>query len=187
MDTIQIEKRRIRRIVAERKEGYSWEQFASMSRIIVERLLLLPECRKAETVFAYMPLPGEVQLQDFLIRCRAEGKRTAVPKVVKGSREMHFYQIDSADCLREGAMHILEPDPERCRCVDSEEDALMILPGLAFDSSGGRIGYGGGYYDRYLQKHPRHPLAAAAFHFQLFDIVPVEETDFPVPRLVTDI
>ena len=58
MDTIQIEKRRIRRIVAERKEGYSWEQFASMSRIIVERLLLLPECRKAETVFAYMPLPG---------------------------------------------------------------------------------------------------------------------------------
>ena len=71
MDTIQIEKRRIRRIVAERKEGYSWEQFASMSRIIVERLLLLPECRKAETVFAYMPLPGEVQLQDFLIRCRS--------------------------------------------------------------------------------------------------------------------
>ena len=113
MNTIQIEKQRIRRIIAERKAEYTREMLASMSRVIVERLLALPDLRKAETVFAYMSLPGEVQLQDFLVRCRSEGKRTAVPKLVKGSREMHFYQIDSADCLREGAMHILEPDPER--------------------------------------------------------------------------
>ena len=187
MNTIQIEKQRIRRIIAERKAEYSRERLASMSRVIVERLLALPDLRKAETVFAYMSLPGEVQLQDFLVRCRSEGKRTAVPKLVKGSREMHFYQVDSADCLREGAMHILEPDPERCPCLDSEEDAFMVLPGLAFDASGGRVGYGGGYYDRYLEKHPGHPLAAAAFHFQLFEKVPVEETDFPVPVLVTDL
>ena len=187
MNIIQTEKERIRRIIAVRKAEYSREQIEAMSRVIVERLLALPECRRAETVLAYMALPGEVQLKDFLVRCRAEGKRTAVPKVEIKEHRMHFYQIDSMDCLREGAMHILEPDPERCRCLDGEEDAFMVLPGLAFDSSGGRVGYGGGYYDRYLQEHPRHVLAAAAFHFQIFEKVPVEETDVSVPLLVTDL
>ena len=71
MNTIQIEKQRIRRIIAERKAEYTREMLASMSRVIVERLLALPDLRKAETVFAYMSLPGEVQLQDFLVRCRS--------------------------------------------------------------------------------------------------------------------
>ena len=82
-------------------------------------------------------------------------------------------------------MNILEPDPVVCACLDEEEDALMIMPGVAFDTKRHRIGYGGGFYDRYLQEHKKHPTAAAAFDFQLFDEVPYESTDICPDCLVT--
>lgn len=89
-------------------------------------------------------------------------------------------------CLSPGAMGILEPVPAVCPCADGEEQALIIMPGVAFDRKGNRIGYGGGYYDRYLQRHSAHITVAAAFEFQIFDEVPHEDTDIRPRMLVTE-
>ena len=179
-----LEKKEYRRIVAERRALLSAEEILERSRRIMEKILRLPFYKETETVFAYMSLPGEVQLQDFLIKCWAEGKRTAVPKI--SGKEMHFYRIDSFGNLSPGAMSILEPDPAICPLADGEENALMIMPGLAFDRERHRIGYGGGYYDRYLEKHRSHKTIAVSFEFQLFDQLPMDDLDIVPDLLITD-
>ena len=140
-----------------------------------------------------MDMPGEVKMRDFIRRSWADGKTVGVPKIIVSDTDnritaasMHFYQIDSFDVLHEGMMHIMEPDPERCKCLDSEEKALIIMPGVAFDTDRYRIGYGGGFYDRYLARHPEHPTVAVAYEFQIFDQIPWEEQDIRPQMLVTE-
>ena len=93
---------------------------------------------------------------------------------------------DGMNILVPGAMGILEPDPERCPLMDDMEDALVIMPGVAFDRELNRIGYGGGYYDRYLRKHTLHKTLAAAYDFQIFDEVPHEECDIRPQYMLTE-
>ena len=188
-----MEKKEIRHLVAQRKKEYSELQFEQMSRKVIERLLETPLYQNADTIFAYMDMPGEVKMRDFIRRCREDGKAVAVPKVmVSGTdsritaAQMHFYQIDSFDVLHEGMMNIMEPDPEKCECLDSKENALIVMPGVAFDKDRHRIGYGGGFYDRYLALHPEHPTVAVAYEFQIFDRIPSEKQDIRPQLLVTE-
>jgi 5-formyltetrahydrofolate cyclo-ligase len=201
--TEELEKKQIRRIVAARRQEYAAhcpDDLARMSARIVSRVLALDLFRSAEAVFLYMDLPGEVQTRALIEHCLKAGKKTALPRV-EGKR-MRFYGIRSLDhvCIRsenstslnaasspaKPRFQIPEPDPAFCPCMDEEEHALIIMPGVAFDRSLNRIGYGGGYYDRYLQLHPAHPAAAIAFHFQLFRHVPHEDTDIRPQVLITD-
>ena len=196
-DEITEKKRALRRTIAERRKQYPQEVLADLSAQITERILALEAYQKARTVFLYMELPGEVQMRALIEQCLRDRKKAAVPKVFRGSGRMHspdgeastpgmrLYEIRDFDHLVRGAMNILEPDPAVCACLDEEEDALMIMPGVAFDTKRHRIGYGGGFYDRYLQEHKKHPTAAAAFDFQLFDKVPYESTDICPDCLVT--
>ena len=196
-DEITEKKRALRRTIAERRKQYPQEELADLSAQITERILALEAYQKARTVFLYMELPGEVQMRALIEQCLRDRKKAAVPKVFRGSGRMHspdgeastpgmrLYEIRDFDHLVRGAMNILEPDPAVCACLDEEEDALMIMPGVAFDTKRHRIGYGGGFYDRYLQEHKKHPTAAAAFDFQLFDEVPYESTDICPNCLVT--
>ena len=196
-DEITEKKRALRRTIAERRKQYPQEELADLSAQITERILALEAYQKARTVFLYMELPGEVQMRALIEQCLRDRKKAAVPKVFRGSGRMHspdgeastpgmrLYEIRDFDHLVRGAMNILEPDPAVCACLDEEKDALMIMPGVAFDTKRHRIGYGGGFYDRYLQEHKKHPTAAAAFDFQLFDKVPYESTDICPDCLVT--
>ena len=188
-----MEKKEIRRLVAERKKEYSDVLFEQLSRQIISRLLELPCYLEADTIFAYMDMPGEVKMRDFIRRCWEDGKTVAIPKIITSDTDyrlsaahMRFFRIDSFDDLHEGMMHIMEPDPERCECLDSEEMALIIMPGVAFDTDRHRIGYGGGFYDRYLAMHTEHPTAAVAYGFQIFDSIPFEEQDIRPQILVTE-
>ena len=190
-----MEKKEIRRLVAERKKGYSDAWLTQWSKQITERLPELPCWQETETVFAYMDMPGEVKMRDFIRRCWEAGKTVAVPKIIRPEtaggastalKEMRFFRIDSFEVLSEGTMHIMEPDPERCECLDCEKNALIIMPGVAFDTDRHRIGYGGGFYDRYLADHPEHPTVAVAFGFQVFDRIPSDEQDIRPQILVTE-
>jgi len=211
-----MNKKEVRRLIRERKKDYSEAQFEEMSSVIIARIRELPCYRDAETVFAYMDMPGEVKMREFIRGCWTDGKKVAVPRIIpdsvisyrrgtalfgerkeapseekkagtgKAAQEMRFYQITSFDELEEGTMHILEPDPEQCPCLDAEEHALVIMPGAAFDRERNRIGYGGGFYDRYLAAHPEHPTVAAAYSFQVFDRIPSDEHDIRPQILVTE-
>lgn len=195
--SVAEKKKQLRRIVMARRREYREPELAAMSAQITERLLGLEAYERAETVFAYMDLPGEVQMRALIARCRKDGKKVAVPRVITAGRpkngrqgaaaagEMRFYEIKDFDSLTVGAMHIPEPDPERCPCMDDAEEAFVIMPGVAFDRNLNRIGYGGGYYDRYLRLHGNHFTAACAYDFQIFDEVPHEATDIRPRILVT--
>lgn len=114
------------------------------------RLLALDEYAKAETIFTYVSKSIEVDTFAIINAAFANHKRVAVPRCVPDTFDMEFYYITSLSDLEKGAFGVLEPVPEKCEKVTHYGKALCIVPGLSFDAQGYRLGYGKGYYDRYL-------------------------------------
>lgn len=120
---------------------------------ILYKLTALPVYQNCETVLTYVSTPIEVDTRELIANALAEGKRVAVPKCVKGTRDMEFYEIRSFDDLEEGSFSVLEPVPEKCVPLKKFSKAVCIVPALAYDRYGYRLGYGKGYYDRFLSAH----------------------------------
>lgn len=175
-DKITAEKKEIRKRIKEMRAGLSPDAQRQLSGRIFDRVRAAGLYEDHKTIFVYMSMPGEVQTRDFMEKAWAGGKRIAVPRTDMKTHEIHFFYIDSFSQVRPGVMGIPEPVQET-ECADEDEDALMIMPGLAFDRDRRRVGYGGGFYDRYLEKHPGHPTAAVAFDFQIFEKVPSDRHD----------
>lgn len=111
------------------------------------------------------------------------GKKIVVPKCQPGNREMDFYEIGSFGHLEVSAFGLEEPRTEYCKHKAKEDIDLMIVPGVAFDRRGYRIGFGGGYYDRYLADFQGASLSLCS-SFQLYDELPEDLYDVPVDRLI---
>lgn len=158
------------------------EQILRDSRTICERVTGLKEFSEADWIYLYIDCRNEVMTGDILRKALAMGKRVAAPKVV--GKNMIFYRIAGEEDLEPGYYGIREPR-EGLAPADGSS-GLMVMPGVAFDRKRGRIGYGGGFYDRYLAAHPQLFTAAVAFEFQLFDQVPREETDILPQCLITE-
>lgn len=109
------------------------------------------------------------------------GKKVAFPRV-EGS-EMEFYEVTSLKDFQEGSFHVMEPVGGEPVAV---QNALVLVPGLGFDSRGSRIGYGGGYYDRYFSRHPKHIKVGIAYAVQLVGELEVEEHDISMDGIVTE-
>ena len=107
--------------------------------------------REAQVVCAYYPLRSEASLLPLLEDALLHGKTIALPRVI--GDDMEFYVIESTADLAEGSFHVMEPVEEKTRPLESPEAALVLTPGVAFDMDGNRIGYGKGYYDRFLSSH----------------------------------
>ncbi|MDR1125324.1 MAG: 5-formyltetrahydrofolate cyclo-ligase [Deltaproteobacteria bacterium] len=164
------------------------------SRLAQERLLAEPAWKNAGFITLYVAAKGEIQTGRLLEAAWAAGKRVFLPRVDKKERGlMHFLRCSGREQLGPGSFGLLEPLEELCPACDFAREGypdLMILPGLAFDRRGGRLGWGGGYYDRFLEM-----CAAAAaptrfiglgYTFQLLPEVPVEPWDRPVDAVCTD-
>ena len=173
-----MEKKEIRKLVFARRREASDEQIIRDSQAIFDRIRETGAYRNAETVFSYMDYNHEVMTRSFIEQCWADGKKVAVPRV--NGDVMNFYYIEYFGQLEPGCKGILEPIthcPGIVKNADDDEEALFIIPGVAFDPKRHRIGYGGGYYDKYQAAHPHHTTFAVAFEFQIMDEVPYEETD----------
>ena len=177
-----MDKRAIRRQIAARKRLMTPDQIESASLRLAQRLFETEAYQTARSLYAYMPFNQEVDTRPILRRARDDGKRTAVPRVC-GS-EMRFYDIDDSTVLIPSGFGIPEPSADEPEADDP--DALVLMPGLAFDRQGHRVGYGGGYYDRYLAGHPGHTLVALCFGFQLLEQIPSDAHDIPVDLLLWD-
>ena len=153
------------------------------SESICNTFLRLPEYKEAEYVFVYVDCKNEVETKKVIEQCWKDGKTIAVPKVF--GKVMKFYAITSFDDLEEGYFGIREPKHE-CLQETVREDGLMILPGVAFDEERHRVGYGGGFYDKYLEEHPDMKKIAFAFEFQMFDRVPFEVFDRQPEKIITE-
>lgn len=144
------------------------------SIMISERILASDFFERAECVFCYASVPGEAETFYLMQKILEKGKKLALPKV--SGRDMTFYQVEDINALQPGYMKILEPASGSKMMEPAPED-LILMPGLAFDRERHRIGYGGGYYDRYLSQHPYGVKAALAFAFQLMEQLEYEPTD----------
>lgn len=160
-----------------------------LSTTIFERLVELSDYASASVVMCYISFGSEVATRAFLFRIWADGKRLIVP-CCAGDR-LRLFALESFEELQPGTMGILEPaKPLRDladRCLEARDLDLIVVPGLAFDRHGGRIGYGKGYYDRLLaETRPESSRVAVALECQLIDEVPVGESDVRVDVIITE-
>lgn len=180
------EKRKLRKRLLALRDGLSPERRAADSAKICERLCGLAAYRQARTVALFAAFRSEVDLDPAIERALAEGKRVLLPITILAERKLRFYAVDSLSGLLRGAYDIREPDPRKGPLVPYEEIELVVTPGAGFDESGGRIGYGGGFYDAVLDATAgKAPAAAVAFDCQIVDQVPAETHDRPVDLIVT--
>lgn len=183
-----LDKKAMRKEVLARRDSLSWESIREKSAQIGDRLFSLPEYQKAHTVMYFLNFGKEVQTLSFLPRSLEHGKRVVAPKTVHSERKMILSQIlDIEEDLAPGMWNIPEPREDRLRPVPAGEVDFVLVPGVAFDEQGNRLGYGGGYYDRFFAElNPGVPLVAVTFETQVVPSVPVAPWDRRVDILVTE-
>jgi 5-formyltetrahydrofolate cyclo-ligase len=156
------------------------------SKRIEERLADLDVWRGAAVVHTYVgAVQGEVATRGIVERALREGKTVVSPRVRWKPRGLDSFAIRSLDDLVEGSRGLWEPDPARAIPVDDAELDVVLVPGIAFDRRGWRIGFGAGLYDRFLARVAA-PSVALAFSLQILDSLPVEPHDEPVDWIVTE-
>lgn len=121
--------------------------------LIAQNLLSLDEIKNADTVLCYLSLDDEVCTDEIVTALLNMGKKVGAPYCVDNDGNMDFYYITDFDDLRIQSFGVREPVLEKCEKITSFDNAVIILPGLCFDKNGNRLGYGKGYYDRFLQIH----------------------------------
>jgi 5-formyltetrahydrofolate cyclo-ligase len=160
-----------------------------LSREICHKLAALPEYAGAATVMFYVDFRNEVRTRWFLPTAWQQGKRLVVPYCAAARLEL--FRLESIDELAPGIFRILEPKVELRglaeRKVDVSTVDLIVVPGVAFDREGGRLGHGKGYYDRLLRLvRPDTTLVALAFECQLFPAVPTQRHDVRMDKVITE-
>lgn len=180
-----MDKTTLRNKVKEALSTMSDNTYHSQSLAIVKKVLQEPYIIEANTIGVTISNKPEVDTFLLIEELWRLGKKVAVPKCHPKTREMSFYAIDSFAQLETVYMHLREPIPERCEFVDANEMDVILVPGVVFDRYGYRIGYGGGYYDRYVLNYKKGKLLSMLFDEQIIDRVPTEEHDSPVDIIVT--
>lgn len=189
MINIQARKQALRqRIIAARDELTPTLQ-ARWSQEIVRQLCGLATYKAVRTVLGYLNFGSELKSELWVRQALADGKRVLLPRVNKAGNHLDLYEVkDLSSDVAPGAFGIHEPIVERCRHFEAlGEIDLILLPGVAFDRTGGRLGYGGGFFDKLLARLPHQPpLVAGAFTLQVVKEIPQEATDRKVDWLVTE-
>lgn len=152
---------------------------------IIHRLMEDPLFAEAKTIGTTISAFPEVDTSMLIDHCWGIGKKVAVPKCMPSSRGMDFYILNDYNDLENVYMKLMEPRVDRCSYIAPDGIDLMIVPGVAFSKTGYRIGFGGGYYDRYLAAYAGS-TASLAFELQLTESVAVESHDIPVQHIITE-
>ena len=175
-----MNKQELRRTIRERKRAMTEEEIVERSNALAEKFYNTPAYQAASTIYGYLPYNQEVRTVPMLQRALDEGKRVAVPKVY--GEEMRFIYLEDLTQVSKGYAGI--PEPIADAPVADDQRALVLMPGLAFDPQGHRIGYGGGFYDRFLAQEPHHPTLALCYEFQMQAHLDTEEFDIPVDAVL---
>ena len=171
-----MNKLELRQQIRQQKRQMTPEAIAEKSEKLLEQFLATDLYRNATVLYGYMSYNQEVRTLPILEQALRDGKRVAIPKCY--GDEMRFIYIEDLSAVAKSSCGIPEPIADEPIALD--ETALVLMPGLAFDPAGHRIGYGGGFYDKYLSAQPNHPTVALCFDFQMFPALETEEFDIPV-------
>ncbi len=175
-----MDKTALRKEIKEKKRAMTDAQIDQASQRLGALFAASEAYRKAETVYGYLPYNQEVRTMPMLQRALDDGKRVAVPKCY--GDEMRFIYLTDLNQVEKGYCGI--PEPIADGPVAHDRTALVLMPGLAFDREGHRIGYGGGFYDKFLAAEPEHPTLALCYEFQMVEHLETEEFDVPVDTVL---
>ena len=184
-----MDKKALRKTLKQQRSDLGADARARIDSAIAEHCVALPEFQAADTVFSYLSVGDEVDTRAIIRAAWAAGKRVAVPRCVAGTRLMDWYAIDSFEGLETSSFGIEEPVADPTRALDpatAGKRALAIVPGLAFNAEGFRIGYGGGFYDVFLSTFSGASIGLCRTPFFNTVDVPRDAHDLPVDIVVTD-
>jgi 5-formyltetrahydrofolate cyclo-ligase len=171
-----MDKKALRAQIRALKRAMTEEQIVTKSARLGELFAQSELYKNAKTIYGYLPYNQEVRTVAMLEQAIADGKKVAVPKCYGDT--MKFIYMDDLSKVESGYAGIPEPvadDP-----VADDKTALVLMPGMAFTKNGDRMGYGGGFYDKFLAAEPDHPTLALCYDFQMVESLPTEEYDIPV-------
>lgn len=171
-----MNKQALRAWIRQQKRAMTPEEIALRSMELCRMAAETEAYRNAEALYGYLPFNQEVRVLPLLRKALADGKQVALPRCQ--GRDMHFIWMSDLSRIRPGALGA--PEPVDADPLAEDETALVLVPGLAFCPSGHRLGYGGGYYDRFLSREPSHPTIALCYDFQLVPTLEPEPHDIPV-------
>ena len=171
-----MDKKELRRQIRQLKRAMTEEQIVEASEKLGELFVDTPQYKNAKTIYGYLPYNQEVRTVPMLERAIRDGKRVAVPKVY--GDDMKFIYMEDLTRVELGYAGI--PEPVDDGPVADDPTALVLMPGMAFTQKGDRMGYGGGFYDKFLEQEPNHPTLALCYDFQMFPALETEEHDIPV-------
>jgi 5-formyltetrahydrofolate cyclo-ligase len=171
-----MDKKQLRDQIRAQKKAMSTAEIEGKSAILGLKFTQCKQYLEAKTIYGYLPYNQEVRTVPMLEQALRDGKRVAVPKVV--GEEMVFIYMDDLSLVEKGYAGI--PEPIANEPIAQDPTALVLMPGLAFDPEGHRIGYGGGFYDKFLQREPQHPTLALCYDFQMLERLDTEAHDIPV-------
>lgn len=171
-----MDKKELRKKIREQKRAMTTQAIEDASRSLARQFFATSYYQNASVIYGYLPYNQEVRTVPILEQALRDGKKVAVPKVYGDT--MRFIYLEDLSQVTPSDMGI--PEPVADSPVASDETALVLMPGLAFDRQGNRMGYGGGYYDKFLAEEPDHPTVALCYEFQMVDAIPTDDYDIPV-------
>jgi 5-formyltetrahydrofolate cyclo-ligase len=185
---IHKKKKELRKKVQVLRDVLDPMQQRLLSDKIAANLWSIPEFDSAETILFFISFRSEVDTLSMISRALEEGRTVCIPCTDMGDKSMVASQIMNMDSdLKMGNYNIPEPREECLRPVPPEQIDVILMPGVAFDPTGGRLGYGGGYYDRFLEKcSPGCKLIALAYELQIVEHVPCADHDHHIHKIVTE-
>ena len=175
-------KKELRKKILAARKALTSDDVEKRSGMICDRITATDLYEKATDICIYMPIRNEVDVRMLIDTATADGKEIWIPKVVGEEMIFNAYEEDSLELSESYGI----PESSSNRVLVPDENTLIIMPGAVFDKTGNRIGYGGGYYDRYLEKHPECKTLAVCYDLQMVESIPAEDHDIKPGVIVSE-
>lgn len=175
-----MDKQALRKEIRDKKRAMTEQEIVYASDRLGQLFLASEAYKQAKTIYGYLPYNQEVRTVPMLQQALLDGKKVAVPKCY--GDEMRFIYLDDLSKVEKGYCGI--PEPVADEPIAADPTALVLMPGLAFDTEGHRMGYGGGFYDKFLEQEPNHPTIALCYAFQMLPHLETEDHDIPVDTVL---
>lgn len=181
-----MKKKSIREKVLKKRKNLNKEKRAIYSNEIISKIFNSSYYKNAKTIMCFISFSDEVDTHEFIKQSIKDWKKIVVPITFPKTHELKPSLLKDFNELEPGFYNILTPKKEFERFIDPKDIDLVITPGVAFRKDGYRVGYGGGYYDRFLSKIPDTPTIGIAFDIQIVEDLPVDSYDIPVDYIYTE-